>query len=311
MSRILYLSPMSDVPPRDGGSRWVHGVVDMLVTAGHSCTLIGHDFVKTDGRITMHFDVAWRNKPWVILRALLQSGHYAEIKYDSAEWRNIVQNHLQDHQYDAVIISFIWMDKLLNIPGMPALAIFDTQNSEWRLCKGYQNSANPLVRKLGRSAATRLDRAMTELPVNAVLMHIAESDVADHYARRPDMNHIVVTPGIVATPRTVSPDYSVAVKQLLFCGNLSNRLNNDAVDYFASEFWPVLQHTAAFTLAGSNPSRNVRKLRRTLGGPLSPTSVMRSGCSSITVLTSLSYRCPTGPGRRLSCWRPSAMAFRF
>jgi len=242
----------------------------MLVEAGHSCTLIGHDFVKMDGHITQRFDISWRKKPLVILRALLQSGHYTEMKYDSVEWRNIVQDHLRNFKYDTVIISFIWMDKLLGIPNMPSLVIFDTQNSEWKICKGYQDSKNPLVSRLGRSAAARLDRSMAELPEDAVLMHIAESDVADHCDRRPDMNHIVVMPGIEATPRTGSPDYSVSVKELLFCGNLSNRLNNDAVNYFASEFWPLLRSVASFTLAGSNPSRNVQKMAKNFGWTLIP-----------------------------------------
>jgi len=92
-------------------------------------------------------------------------------------------------------------------------------------------------------------------------MHIAEADLLDHQARRPDLQHILVPLcARLAVARTYQPDYTVTPKQLLFCGSLSGMIAVDALSYFVHEFWPTLQPIAQLTVAGSNPSKQVQRL---------------------------------------------------
>ena len=60
--------------------------------------------------------------------------------------------------------------------------------------------------------------------------------------------------------RTDHPNYGAEPKQLLFCGSLSNAMNSDALTYFAHKFWPVIKPVAQLTVAGSNPSKHIRRL---------------------------------------------------
>jgi hypothetical protein len=139
--------------------------------------------------------------------------------------------------------------------------LIDTGNSEWQWFDRFsENTRNPLVKLLCRSSKLRADAIMAELPAGTVMVHCSMSDLEDYRVRRPDLPHLLVPSGCQVAHREHSPDYSSASKRLLFFGNLSGKMNSDALRFFADEFWPSLADLATMIVAGSSPSRQVRRL---------------------------------------------------
>jgi hypothetical protein len=258
-------------PPRDGGSRWILQVAQTVQAAGHHCTVIGNNFLTSYGmgRNTQHFQLRWRSKSSAALRGLLTAGHYGEIKYFNQKYQAIVRDHVAQFQPDTVIIGFLWMQALRELVPAARHMIIDTHNDEWALIDGFiRRSTNPLARRLSTTSKRRLDTLMQQLPADTIMMHIAESDVAAHRTRRPDLQHFCVLPGITPTPRASAPDYTAGPKRLLFCGNLGNQINQDALTYFGECYWPTLADICRCTIAGSNPCKLVLALCQRYGWEL-------------------------------------------
>lgn len=264
---VLSIAPMCNYPPIDGASTRIISVAAAIGAAGYATTVIGQDFVLTaiPGQTTQvnRFKARWRSKREAAVRAICTAGHYPEIKYHNLAWERIVQAYVSVHRPDVLIANYVWtMGVVKHLPLQPDLVIYDTHNSEWQLYNNnIKESHNPIAKWIWHNAIARYDILTRSLPSNDILMHIAEADMIDHQARRPDLKHILV-PACArpAAARTNQPDYTVIPKRLLFCGSLSGVMNVDALIYFAHEFWPTIQPLAQVTIAGSNPSRQVQRL---------------------------------------------------
>ena len=265
---VLSIAPMCNYPPIDGASTRIISVAAAIGAAGYATTVIGRDFVLTaiPGQTTQvnRFKVRrWRSKRAAAIRAVCTAGHYPEIKYHSLEWERIVHAYISVHRPDVLIANYLWtMEVVKCLPLQPELVIYDTHNSEWQMYNTcIRESHNGIYKWLWRNAIARYDILTRALPSNTVLMHIAEADMIDHQARRPDLKHILVPAcARLAVARTNQPDYTVTPKKLLFCGSLSGMMSVDALSYFAHDFWPTIQPFAQVTIAGSNPSRQIQRL---------------------------------------------------
>ena len=264
---LLSLAPACSYPPCDGASLRVISLAEAICAAGHAIMVIGHNFTLRlapgSKPVMTSFRLKWRSKRSAAIRALCLGGHYNELKHRNRAWERIVLDHITALQPGVIIANHIWMTSMFNrLPANPKLMICDTHNSDWQFYNNYSaGSQNPLIRRIARAAQTRCDELMRLLGPNTVLIHIAADDVADHQTRRPDLDHIVV-PCCVwdTTMRTDHPNYGAEPKQLLFCGSLSNAMNSDALTYFAHKFWPAIKPVAQLTVAGSNPSKHIRRL---------------------------------------------------
>jgi glycosyltransferase involved in cell wall biosynthesis len=100
-------------------------------------------------------------------------------------------------------------------------------------------------------------------------MHVSERDSGLYRQLRPDLRHIVVENGTSIRLREVIPDYAGQEKRILiFVGNLSAKMNYDALKHFATRFWPSLREYAGFRVVGSHPPAHVEKLCETKGWKL-------------------------------------------
>ena len=269
---ILSLAPMCNYPPHDGASQRVVSIAEVLCTAGHQVTLVGNDFIlrlvpSANGSVSStvnlsitRFQIGWRSKRQSALRTLCTSGHYCETKFTNPDWERIVCNLVAHTRPDVVVVNFIWMMSVLDrIKLYPQLIVCDTHNSEWRMFDNFvRTSKNPIVRRMSKTSKARYTELNRTLRSDTVLMHIAQTDLDDHKAHRPDLAHILVPACVGAVnPRTVTPEYGAVPKQLLFCGSLSNIMNLKALEYFARKFWPTVQPLAQLTVAGSSPSSRI------------------------------------------------------
>ncbi|WP_165073343.1 glycosyltransferase [Paludisphaera rhizosphaerae] len=273
--RVVSLAPMCLDPAHDGASLRVIEVARAFRDLGHPATVIGRDFLlelaPDGGAKSSRIEARWPGRSEAVVRGLLTSGHYNEIKHTSPTWRQAVRAYLRDHDHDIVIIHMLWMIDLLSDLSAAKVIALETHNSEWRLYDRYlDQSRNPLVRRLTNTSRRRLDEVMVGLPKDVILVHISEADLLDHRERRPDLRHLLVPSGCESLPRKNAPDYSVSRKRMIFFGNLANKMNNDALGGFAEEFWPILRDVADFTVAGSNPSATVVELCRCHGWELVP-----------------------------------------
>jgi glycosyltransferase involved in cell wall biosynthesis len=101
-----------------------------------------------------------------------------------------------------------------------------------------------------------------------MLVHVSQADAEQWRRDRPDLRHEVIENGCDLHPRRQEPDYSTAIKQLLFVGSLSAQMNRNALGHFARAFWPELRSCARLRVVGSNPPPQVTELCRQQGWEL-------------------------------------------
>jgi glycosyltransferase involved in cell wall biosynthesis len=170
--------------------------------------------------------------------------------------------------YDAVLVCFLFAMPLARpLLARPIRLVVDTHNYDAAWYASLASSSrNLILRHLCRIGTRYSERALRRLPPGTVLVHVSEADANLYRQHRPDLDHVIVENGTTVCPRRHCPDYgTLGKKALIFVGSLSAKMNQDALQYFASRFWPVLREKAALSVVGSNPPVSVDRLCRAHG----------------------------------------------
>jgi glycosyltransferase involved in cell wall biosynthesis len=257
----------------DGADKRAWHLYEEMVKAGALGSFVGRTVVVRGlGSPQPHSPpYSWRE--WKLIAALaacFARRDYRQFKHLLPGARRAVAGAARE-SYDAVLVCFLFAMPLARpFLDRPIRLVVDTHNYDaaWYASMA-SSSRNPLLRHLCRVGIRYSQRALRRLPTGTVLVHVSEADAKLYRQHRPDLEHVIVENGTTVRPRSKAPDYGAPGKKtLIFVGSLSAKMNQDALQYFASRFWPVLRETAELSVVGSNPPVSVDRLCRAHGWSL-------------------------------------------
>lgn len=246
-----------------------------LLDLGATGTFIGRARTVRDGRpATQHSPLrSWRDcKLLTALIASVTGRDYWQLKMLSSGCRQAVAQAASE-SYDAVLVNMLYALPLAQAFAVRGVSlVVDTHNYDPAWFESLSAaSGNLVLRQLCRRAAENANRALARLPEGTLLVHVSETDASRYRLHRPDLEHRVVENGTNAQPRHSHPDYLMNDKcTLIFVGSLSAQANQDALENFATHFWPRLRPICKLLVVGSFPSAAVCSRCRQQGWLLFP-----------------------------------------
>jgi hypothetical protein len=245
-----------------------------MVAAGVDGRFMGRRAIWDRGEMTsLAVAGGWRERKAVLaFSAVLTGRDYWQGKMLTPAFRRAVAA-LSAQDFQATIVHFLYALPLLaGWRGQRMRLIVETHNFDPAVYAALgQASGNPLFRILCQRAVNKSLAALRALPPGTTLVHVSEADSAAYRGLRADLHHVVIENGCRVAPRTSAPDYTgEGEKRLLFVGSLSAQMNQDALSYLSSTFWPSLRGVARMCVAGSHPSPAVRALCAEQGWELRP-----------------------------------------
>ncbi|MEI6075625.1 MAG: glycosyltransferase family 4 protein [Verrucomicrobiota bacterium] len=262
--RIIDIAPNAFLPPRDGADRRAWHLFEGLTELGIKGDFIGRTTVVSNGSKPLPHSPAasWRDhKMLAALVALAGGQDYWTLKMIRPGVRRALATAVQT-PFDTVIVNFLYVLPLLKQVPKPYRLLVETHNYDSAIYRQLAgNTRNPGLRALCRRAVANSERALRNLPVGTVLIHVSDRDAELYERHRPDLKHVVVENGTAIKPRKLAPNYGNSDKRvLLFVGSLSAKMNQDALLYFAKDFWPRLRQLGEFRVVGSLPTNQMRAL---------------------------------------------------
>lgn len=286
-SPCLVLAPHLEYPLRSGG--------DILIAEKWSRLSKYVPFVDIVGKTTVNRyehgvlvdSSAYSNAPvsrnQAAFRTVVKRSHYLREKHLTHGFVDKALLHLAKPEYKTVVCSFIWTATLVGMaPEVPArIYCVETHNDEiaWfaNLRKSYTNPLAKWTAYLSeRWAWSFLDEHRADL----LYFHVSKDDQQGYVDRFQGHKSIVVPIGVEEIFDQRNPPTSLdppLKPRLLFVGALGVKINEDAIDFFCSDFYPMLKAELGEALevlvVGSNPSddisRRCTKLGWTLHGDVS------------------------------------------
>lgn len=262
--KLLTVAPSTSHPPMIGDAKRIHRLSRGFLMNGVENVYVGKNFIyRGDDNIVQVRAQQFREWPRSVtgILAVLQRGHYNEVKHCTRRWLNFVKPFLADPTYDAVYCHFVFTYPLLSalLKGRPL--VIDTHNSEWEWYDSFASATrNPLIKRVCRFSKQRATAVMRLIPSGTIMAHVSEADAAVYREVRPDLTHLVVPNGGDVIPRAKTPDYTLPQKTLLFFASLHGKMSLDALQHMAHKFWPVVKHQARMLVAGAHPSPAIRQL---------------------------------------------------
>jgi glycosyltransferase involved in cell wall biosynthesis len=255
----------------DGADRRTSQLFGALLAHGVEGCLVGRNATLTEGRCVPHASPSrWReNKSLAALAALATGRDYWQVKLMGPAVWNAARLAGQGH-WDVIVVHFLYALPLLSaVRQTSCRLVVDTHNYDPGVFGGFRDATrNPLTKMLCNRAIETSRRELARLPKGTAMVHVTAAD-ADSWRRdRPDLLHAVIENGCRVNPRQSQPRYADPVKQLIFVGSLSAQMNKNALEHFASTFWPQLRSVARLRVVGSNPSPDVLRLCQDQGWEL-------------------------------------------
>ena len=272
--RLLNLAPHCTIPPMDGADRRAWHLHESMVAQGVDGRFMGRKVISDRGKLSsLDVKPSWRDgKAATAFSALIGGRDYWQCKMLTPAFRRAVAElHAEDFQ--ATIIHFLYGLPLLDRwRGKRVRLVIETHNYDPAVYNALRTaSRNPLFRLLCGRAVRNSLAALRALPRGTTLVHVSDADSMAYQELCPDLHHVVIENGCRVAPRSKVPDYEGArEKQLLFVGSLSAQMNQDALFYLSTKFWPALRGSARICVAGSHPSSAVTELCAAQGWELRP-----------------------------------------
>jgi glycosyltransferase involved in cell wall biosynthesis len=261
--RLLNLAPHCTLPPMDGADRRAWHLHESMIAAGVDGRFMGRHAIWDREKLTsLPVEAGWGDRKAVLaLSALLTGRDYWQCKMLTPAFRHALAD-LRANDFQATIVHFLYALPLLRRwRGERMRLIIETHNYDVAVYDALRKaSRNPLFRLLCTRAVKNSLAALRVLPRETTLVHVSEADSIAYQGIRPDLNHVVIENGCRVAPRASVPDYTVGEKQLLFVGSLSAQMNQDALAYLSTAFWPSLRGFARMCVAGSHPTPAVTAL---------------------------------------------------
>lgn len=270
---VLVVAPHCTLPPMDGSERHAYLLYGAMLARGATGAFLGRDVVLQNGISKAHRPAAWwRNRKLPsALWALATGKDYMTARHLHPGFVEAFDHQVAIERYDAIVFHFLFTAPLLRRVTYPVKVAVETHNDDWEVYTNHaQRTRNPLTRRLCAQSIRGSARALATLPPTAALIHVSETDVESHRLRRPEVAHWLVKNATATDLRTQLPDYSEKRKRVIFVGSLANKLNQDALDFFARRFWTELKSSVQMRVVGARPPRSVERLCEREGWELHP-----------------------------------------
>lgn len=275
---MLVLAPHLLMPPRHGADiliagRWKafsHLVPRVDVVACDSCI----SFVNGVVDRVDPYPNAMRNPAHAVIRTLRRGSHYLLEKFITSGFAGHAATYLSDSDYGMVVSSYLCTATLLaTAHDAPSLRIIETHNDDFIWFENIAREArDPFSRRAARRSLEWTEEFFRREADNHVFLHVTKEDMKGYAKRRP--SHVgIIAPVGVDLQSGVTKELDTSEKiELLFVGSLGTRMNFDALEYFGSKFYPTIKEAYGsevhVTVAGSRPSRRVRRLCKKMGWSL-------------------------------------------
>jgi glycosyltransferase involved in cell wall biosynthesis len=276
---LLILAPHLQLPARNGADVTLVELAPALSAYFPDVLLVGSSEVvryaagsETD-RVT--YTNRLRQKHVAGVRTLLRGSHYFLERFVTAAFRREAQRHLANPAFKTVLHSYITTAAVAEPAEPERRHLVWTHNDEFKWFGDLaRKSRSPVTGAVVSASQRWLRRFLNRNDEHLTLLHVTAQDRegwADHV---PTHTGHVVPIGVEIASRPAPELHPDVVAHLLFVGSLGVQMNQDALDYFAARFWPVISERlgprASVTIAGSRPSLHIRQLAVRLGWSLRP-----------------------------------------
>ena len=222
-----------------------------------------------------------RSKPLAAIRTIFFGSHYLREKLITDSYISQYRQMISNIRYDAFVASYpsvgVWIHSdHFAVGGCPIFV--ETHNDEFRWFANIEGSAsNSFQRAVARYSRIWLDSNLLAIKEDCCLIHVSKEDEAG-YSRVLGQHTSMVIPVGAQNP-VLAPKWTTATSHscrihLVFIGSLGVKMNYDALVHFATSYFPALRRglgdTLCVTVAGSSPSKAVRRLCSTQGWNLEP-----------------------------------------
>lgn len=260
--RILFLTTILLSKKRNGGEVASQCFIDALQQIGHEVTVVGylrkgdsleqhptHNVIVVDERYTETRKSKRNLLLWYTL-SFLQNLPYSSAKYFAKAYKTLVQQQLQTHTYDLVIIDHAQMGWLLNcIPdGCPIVTI--AHNVEQQIYQeSSQSTANPIARWVYQREAKLIGRIEQQLAISAQQIWTLTENDAHYFAKMTGTNKSKVF-GI--PPRSTDPTPAHLSKSfdIALLGSWDWAANDETLRWFLRAIYPQLPTDLSIQVAG-------------------------------------------------------------
>lgn len=272
-SRILSIAPQVVFPVRSGGARRLSGIIEAYDLLGVDSFAAVRNGTITGRRFTVK---RTPNSPEIVaksigaLKALLLRRSYNEVRFAHSRWFRRNYDFLKDCAGDLVVVHFLATVPAFLKSGLQykTLAI-ETHNNDWEWWSNFSNGSKA-ASWVSKAGYRRVNQILRMIPQDAVLVHLSEADYSAYREYLPRHRHFLLPNGCNKPINANSDGSGHSKPRLLFLGSLSSRINQDALNYFFQNFWPILMKHSSLTVAGSNPPGWVATTVEEVGANLRP-----------------------------------------
>ena len=215
-----------------------------------------------------------RGKRSAAVLTLARRSHFYLEKFVTPAFRRRTEDQLRQAAYGSVLYSYFTTTAAtarVDPGAIPDTRLIWTHNDEFKWFGDLAASTkSPPGRKVARYSERWLHLFFGSRLPDFVLLHVTEADRDGYLDLYPDHRYVVVPIGVDVPETNAGPlPPRQSPVRLTFVGSLGVRMNLDALNHFASRFYPTLREGLGPALevrvAGSAPSRDVLALCERLG----------------------------------------------
>ena len=273
----LIIAPHFEFPTMNGGDIYIEQIAQHLSAEIGRVTLLGCSEIVdySQGSLVQRkkYDNKMRSKSAAALRTILLQDHYYAQKFLTPAFSKTAQDLIDSNPGSQLFFSYLVTTNILTNAKNSPKPVVITQNDErvW-----FENQAkhsnNPLQKWVSHLSAKWVTRFFRQKSQGFVFAHITKEDMQGYQALGQHRG-FVLPAGVEVLPLPTMAKWDGTIR-LLFCGSLGVKMNFDALQHFEGNYWPQIKakfkDTVVDTVAGSNPSSQVRNLCTRNGWQLQP-----------------------------------------
>jgi glycosyltransferase involved in cell wall biosynthesis len=262
---IIIFAPHLEYPTRNGSDIYIDRLGCYLSKYKHTVQIVGAQTVTIYLQGQIHDQQEYENQPRsktaAALRTILFRSHYLYEKFLTGGFQGKA-NEVYNANPEATLIYSFLFTSALNLPSDRQVVL--THNDEMLYYQSrIEHTRNPLAKLTGKLSQKWIAKLLAVMRPDTVLAHITEEDLKGYLQIIPEHKYCIIPGGVEIDPLAEDIPWDGRIR-LMFCGSLSVNMNNDALNYFAENYYPKLK--AAFKdnldiwIVGSNPTQAVREL---------------------------------------------------
>lgn len=269
--KILFLTSRFPYPPIGGDKLRVSKLIQSL-SKEHAVTL----FALSDENIKdseLNRYESYREKINVVYLPKFRSylnclvGLFGRLPlqvyyYRSKQMKRLLEKEI--HSFDLIFVHLIRMSEYVidYSDSNKVLDLTDAISLNYQRSIRYQKGIKYLISRVERNRVLRYEREIVKKFDKSLFVSDVDKKFIENYI---DSANIDVLPVGVDTDYFSYSGSGFDMNEIVFMGNMRTYPNSDAAYYFADRVFPLIRRScpeAKFTIAGANPPRRIRDLRK-------------------------------------------------